>query len=32
MIPLVATGQELEILKELVDSKAKEISKKIIKN
>ena len=28
MIPLVATGQELEILKELVDSKAKEISKK----
>ena len=28
MIPLVATGQELEILRELVDSKAKEISKK----
>ena len=28
MIPLVATGQELEILKELVDSKAKEIAKK----
>ena len=28
MIPLVATGQELEILKELVDTKAKEISKK----
>ncbi|WP_440679719.1 pyruvate, phosphate dikinase [Candidatus Pelagibacter sp. HIMB1517] len=28
MIPLVATGQELEILKELVDSKAKEMSKK----
>ena len=28
MIPLVATGQELQILRELVDSKAKEISKK----
>ena len=28
MIPLVATGQELEILRELVDSKAKEMSKK----
>ena len=28
MIPLVATGQELKILRELVDSKAKEISKK----
>ena len=28
MIPLVATGQELEILRELVDKKAKEISKK----
>ncbi|MCI5054246.1 MAG: pyruvate, phosphate dikinase [Pelagibacteraceae bacterium] len=28
MIPLVATGQELEILRELVDSKAEEISKK----
>ena len=28
MIPLVATGQELEILRALVDSKAKEVSKK----
>ena len=28
MIPLVATGQELQILRELVDNKAKEISKK----
>lgn len=28
MIPLVATGQELEILRDLVDQKAKEISKK----
>ena len=28
MIPLVATGQELEILRTLVDSKAKEVSKK----
>ena len=28
MIPLVATGQELQILRELVDSKAIEISKK----
>ena len=28
VIPLVATGQELEILRELVDKKAKEISKK----